>query len=473
MKCSKIIWFVFVFLFLIHTSCKESINNEIDDIQVNSTVSIFEEHGFNDTIFEASLEQIHDGLFGNINGMVIMHDNELITEKYYNGWSKNDLHPFHSCTKSITSLLIGQAIDNQSLSLNDKMISFFSNHNISNNDSLKSSITIENMLTMSVGFDWDEWTIPYGETGNSLSDMYNTSNNYISYVLNLPVVRTPGEEFAYNSGITFLFGSILQSATGKRVENYAAENLFTPLGITQFRWNKTQGIAHCGGGLSLRPVDVAKIGNLVLNNGSLDGVQLISQEWITESMKIRHNISAFQGYGYHWFTYKPPLNGEIFYWTRGYGGQLLYIIPEYDMVIVITSSNISNITALSEIRLILDLISCSPDYYRMIMNTYDYKINASDHSEETYSDLFFLVRMLNRYGKYQEAIDYLLLFEDDLTIINYSFHFTFYLGYSYYHLQNYEQAKIYLNKHLAVNNNNNIHYQYYYNQAKYILNSMN
>ncbi len=107
----------------------------------------------------------------------------------------------------------------QRLTTSDKMVSIFKDYEILNNDAAKSAITIQNMLTMSAGLDWDEWSVPYGNTGNSLTDMYNSTDDYISYILNKPVIETPGTKFTYNSGISFLLGAVLQTVSNEKVEN--------------------------------------------------------------------------------------------------------------------------------------------------------------------------------------------------------------------------------------------------------------
>ncbi len=460
---------ILILLTILTISCgRDKIQNDY----IGFPVSDFGTHGFNTELFLEYMDYLSGGLYGNINSIIVIHEDELIKEEYFRGWERNDLIQIQSSTKSIASLLIGYAIENNKLSLDDKMVNFFDEYEIQNLDPLKSSITIENMLTMSAGFDWNETDSAYGTSGNSLTDMYNTTENFIPYLLNLPMSDIPGERFVYNSGVSYLLGAILEIATGEQVENYTTTNLLIPLNIPKSQWiaYNDGGLAHCGGGLFLRPIDMAKIGSLVLNKGKWNGKQISSENWINESVKSHIRIDDRTEYGYQWWIYKPPFNMQNFYMARGYGWRNIIIVPELDMVIVITGDNTTNSTVFSEIQFIFDILSCAPEVNMVIINLYEQQINNPRVKLLSDEDIISLAKYLNRYKEYQKTIKFLKLFEND---INYEFNYTYHLGNAYFNVNNYDSAKIYLEKHLTFGDRDTPYLQYYFDKATEMLEIIN
>src|SRR5262249_16891667 len=151
----------------------------------------------------------------------------------------------------------------------------------------KAKIRLRDLLTMQAGLSWDEWTFPYTDPRNTHVQMLR-SDDPIRYVFEQPVVAEPGTKFSYSSGNSIVLGKIISKATGKRVEKFAEQFLFDPLGITDFYWAKYPGeIVQTGGGLFLRPRDMAKIGCLYLNAGRWRGKQVVSENWVKESTKVQ------------------------------------------------------------------------------------------------------------------------------------------------------------------------------------------
>ncbi|MBN2349391.1 MAG: serine hydrolase [Bacteroidales bacterium] len=461
--------YLYLFIIIILVSChKEDIQNDY----IGFNTADFNSHNFREDIFFHLDSLIKVGKFGNIDGIIIIHDNEMIKEQYYHGWDRNDLHEMQSATKSITSLLIGHAVTNDTLSVDDNMVSFFSDYNILNNDSQKSEITVQHMLTMSTGLEWDEWTIPYGNEGNSLTDMYNSTNDYVSYILNKPVAEPPGTKFTYNSGISFLLGAILQIVSNEKVEEYATSVLYDLLEINKINWLTHNGLAHCGGGLNLRPVDMAKIGSLILNNGKWNGVQYISEEWVLESVKSRHNVNDIWDYGYQWWLFKPPFKMQNIIQARGYGWQSINIIPELDMVVVVTGQNKTNETVLLELDLLLDIMSCSPKFYSIITDVYNYQMNHPGTKTLSDREINTAGHFLIQYREYQKASDYLLQFINDESLGNNLF-YNFNLGEALFKIENFPLAKIYLEKHISLNLNTSLFEKDYYQKANKMLEIIN
>ncbi|MFX0063021.1 MAG: serine hydrolase domain-containing protein [Candidatus Hermodarchaeota archaeon] len=269
-----------------------------------------------------------------IDSIIVVRNGYIVLEEYFNFYTQDTLHQLHSVTKSFTSALIGIAIDRGFIeSVELKVLDFFPNRTFVNVDSRKQSMTLKDLLTMRTGLEWDEWTYPYTDGRNSVIQMAY-SGDAIQFVLDLPMVSDPGESFTYCSGASHLLGAILHQTTGSTTLEFANEYLFEPLGITNLQWTRdTQGLYYTGGGLSLTPRDMAKFGYLFLNNGTWDGEQIISADWVIESTATSLLLWDLGGYGYQWWTY-PTLG---IYQASGLYRQSIFVVPDYDMVVIFTA----------------------------------------------------------------------------------------------------------------------------------------
>lgn len=192
---------------------------------------------------------------------------------------------------------------------------------------------------MSPGFDWPE----FGEW-NCFSPMVY-SKNIIKFILERPIIINPGEAMNYNSGCSHLLSAIIQKVTGMSAHAYAKEYLFKEIGICNSKWYDREGISLGADGLRITSYDMLKFGNLFLNNGSLNGNQIISGEWIKESTTALYKTYDNIGYyAYHWWVSSFNNNGiEInYYFPLGYGGQYIIIVPKFDLVVVFTSRIYNN-----------------------------------------------------------------------------------------------------------------------------------
>lgn len=241
--------------------------------------------------------------------------------------------------------------------LDAQLLSFFPEYQcIRNMDALKEAITLEDVLTMTAGFSWNELSTPYtfGIIPNAFNDMTRMffSRDYIKYVLDKPMATEPGTVWTYNSGSLDLLSGIITNATGQTAEDFAAEQLFQPLGIFDWEWNEApQGISETGAGLSLHPVDMAMFGYLFLKKGQLQGKQIVPEDWVEASTAEYVSEITMNGqtlnlrYGYLWWilpvdaTVGDSLQLNEIYCALGYGGQCIFIVPELDMVVVSTASN--------------------------------------------------------------------------------------------------------------------------------------
>ncbi len=282
------------------------------------------------------------------NNTLVLHENFRDSFSEYDDWLGNeqlDVHIMHSTSKSFVSALIGIAV--QQGYINDiqaPFYQFFDYPEYQNPDFRKQQITLEHVLTMQLGLEWDEWTRLFGDPDNSLTRLAQNSQDYVKALLDLPMVDSPGNQYAYNTAATIALGQLLENTTGIKLENYAEEYLFSPLQIESARWLDTPtGLANGGSGLFLKTRDMAKFGQLYLDHGSWNGLQVIDPEWVELSLKqhVKLEWDYTSGYGFQWWLgeFKVDEKDIQFYSTRGSGGQFIIIIPEFEMVVAFTAQN--------------------------------------------------------------------------------------------------------------------------------------
>ncbi|MEG8946178.1 serine hydrolase domain-containing protein [Rosettibacter firmus] len=264
--------------------------------------------------------------------LIIYKDNKLIFEKYYNGFNENKLSNLKSVTKSITSLLIGIAIDKRLIkNENQKLIDIMPELYNGNIDERKKEITIRHLLTMSAGFEWNNF-------GGKWRTGWDNSKNQNKYLIEkVPFKNNPGEVWNYNSGLSHLLSGIIKKVSGVNTLEFARKNLFDPLDIKNIKWEKSSDGNEKGNSeLWLRPKDLAKIGLMILNEGKWNNKKIISKSWIDKSTKKYFDgFPQIGGYGYHWHTRKFGKYNS--YLAAGWGGQFLIVIPAKNLVVVNTS----------------------------------------------------------------------------------------------------------------------------------------
>lgn len=304
-------------------------------------ISTPEEQGMDSAKLEQITEYIKKQNIGIDSLLIIRHD-YIIYEKYFNleeylGHTlsnQDNMHSLYSVTKSFTSALIGIAIDERYIdNISLKVVDFFPESTIENLDSRKKNMTLQHLLTMTTGFEWDEWV------GDSALQMMS-STNPVEYMLDLPMKNDPGTVLTYCTGASHLLSAIIQKTTGKTTLEFARKYLFNPLGISEVQWTyDQQNINHGGHGLSLTSRDMAKFGYLYLNNGTWNGKQIVSTDWVTKSIQPYNFFQENCGYGYQWWIL-PQIN---VYYASGLYGQTIYVAPENDMVVIFTAEISSNL----------------------------------------------------------------------------------------------------------------------------------
>ena len=191
---------------------------------------------------------------------------------------------------------------------------------------------------MSMGLKWVEATPATGDYNNDEARMHMAADQ-CRYLLGLPVTAPAGQEFFYNTGALALVSAIIRKATGRPLDEFARETLFEPLGITAVEWERYKGDTDAGGGLRLRPRDMAKIGQLVLAGGRWNDRQVVSKAWIETSTALKIQATDDQSYGYLWWLGRSLLNRREVHWigALGRGGQYIRIVPQLDLVVVVTA----------------------------------------------------------------------------------------------------------------------------------------
>lgn len=290
------------------------------------------------------ISAIRDKKFKHIHSVIIVKNGKLVLEEYFKGYNRDKLHPIQSDTKSVTSILIGIAIDHRIIPGLDKMIyDYFEYYAGTKWIDQQYQITLKHALTMTAGLDWDERTHPYGDARNENTAM-NNSIDWIKYILNKNTAHTPGERFNYASGLSVLLGAIIKKAAGLSADGFAQKHLFKPLGITEYQWYQNwDHTIHTGGGLRLKPRDMAKIGHMMLNGGVWQGRQIVSPGWVRESTQA-HVKTGGHDYGYQWWCGKSIHNNRIVdaFWAAGHGGQYIFVLPSLDLVVVFTAKHRKN-----------------------------------------------------------------------------------------------------------------------------------
>jgi len=253
-----------------------------------------------------------------------------------------------SVTKSVTSLLLGilSAKSPAAMSLDRPVLDVFPRYtNIANVDARKRALTLRHLVTMRTSMDFYEQ--PYD--GSPLDQLNRSSGDWTKFILDRPMTGTPGNEWAYNSGAAILAGSVIREISGTNVDAFARTELFEPLGVRGETWFKSpfDGLPHCGGGLNLRAVDLARVGYLVLRGGAWGSRQIIPPAWLAASITpdSRGGPVFFSNYGsaygYFWWLFPTRRGGNDtgVIAASGSGGQWLFVVPSLDLVVAIVASN--------------------------------------------------------------------------------------------------------------------------------------
>ena len=274
---------------------------------------------------------------GDLRAVVVLRDGAIVAERYYNGETADTLHDIRSAGKSITALLVGAAVARGQLATTGTVGGYWPD--VAGSPAGK--VVLDDLLTMRSGlaaFDEDEHS-----PGNE--DKLDEASDPAAFVRGVPAAAAPGSIYRYNSLGSYIAGRVVENASGADLEGYAAKVLFAPLGITRWSWGRDVANHPKGqGNLSLRARDTARIGQLVLDDGKVDGRPVIDAAWIKAALAPRVAIGAADryadSYGYFWYAKTQDVGSRkiAVYFASGNGGNKIYVIPARRMVVSVASS---------------------------------------------------------------------------------------------------------------------------------------
>lgn len=304
-------------------------------------------------------DDVNHQVYRGMNSIIISRGNNVLYERYFNGFTRDSLHDSRSSFKSITSILIGIAIDKGFIKgINQHITDFFQENKALRTDKLKSKVTIKDLLEMRSGIDCEE----FNDT-KICEDEMTQSKNWVKFSLDIPMKTSPGKQWSYSSVNPVICSGIIAKATGMSVAEFARKYLFDPLGISNYRWTfDSTGNAMTAGSFYILPMDMLKIGQLIENKGVWNGKRIVSEEWIAESTKCDISIPGFSFmkssrskvgipqptyYGFYWYRESLKTNdfAEDLLFASGNGGQYIFILKNLDLIVIFTQGNYNSYKA--------------------------------------------------------------------------------------------------------------------------------
>jgi CubicO group peptidase (beta-lactamase class C family) len=289
-----------------------------------------------------------------IQGLLVARKGKLVLEEYFYGFDKDRPHDMRSASKSLTAALVGIAIDRGAhFDATTPVYSLFPEYKgFAHDDPRKRQVTVEHLLTMTAGFDCDDFN--GSNPGNEdVMQGQNEQRDWYKYTLDLPMARQPGERAVYCSGGINLLGGIISNTTRTWLPDFFNEHYASPLDIYRYHINLTpEGHGYMGGGINMRPRDFMKLGQLFLNGGRWNGRQVLSRQWIERATRAHSSLNRKNDYGYAWHIaeYRVGQRTYTAFSAEGNGGQLLIAIPELDLLVMMTAGNYSDFPTWSKFR---------------------------------------------------------------------------------------------------------------------------
>jgi CubicO group peptidase (beta-lactamase class C family) len=310
-----------------------------------------------------AVNEIRRGTYNEIHGLVIVKDGKLVLEEYGRGrmyssgspdnlgpvidFDRDEPHIVHSVSKSYMSTLVGIAIQEGYIeSDKSSLLAHFPEH-FDPDQPEKADILLEHVMSMTSGLEWNEWDVAALDFENSDALRFQRALDPSAYFLGKPLLHAPGTSFYYNTGGFQMMGEVVRRSTAMPLDQFAAQQLFDPLGITDFYWPQYEhGPVYIVGDIYLRPRDMAKFGQLVLQGGQWNGQQIVPVGWFeratTEFIPVDHvGYKGYQGYGLFWWLKSFEVGGEKIeaIHADGLAGQAIMIFPALDLVVVVTGGN--------------------------------------------------------------------------------------------------------------------------------------
>ena len=304
-------------------------------------------HGLDAARLAALDAAIRDGQAPDTTSVLVVHQGALVHEAYFNGADRTSLHNTRSLTKSVTAMLVGAAIDRGMIAgAGARVLGFFPDRVVAHPGAFKDAITIEDLLSMSAAWECDD----NNEYSAGHEERMYVSADWTGFTLDLPErgyapwVKRPadsphGRSFAYCTANSFLLGAIIERASGMPLERFAKEALEHPLGIETSVWQRaSEGVGMGGGGTEYRSRDLARLGQLILDHGRWKGRQILSSSWVDAMTQVRAQTPFDADYGYQMWRFPFTIGTrQVHAWTMsGNGGNAVFVVPEKQLVVVIT-----------------------------------------------------------------------------------------------------------------------------------------
>ncbi|MEJ2340332.1 MAG: serine hydrolase [Gemmatimonadales bacterium] len=305
------------------------------------------EVGMDAAVIDAMVRAIVDEELALTHSVLIARRGRLVVEEYFYGFGRETWHDMRSASKTLASTLVGLAVQEGHISGAEALVlPFFSRYRrYANWDARKARITVRDLLTMSSGLDAND-SDPRSVASEGAYQSQTERPDWIKLALDAPMIADPGAQPLYGGANPLIVGGILEEALEEPVEWFAHRTLFEPLGIDRYKFLlDPTGVVYMGGGLHMRPRDMAKFGQLYLDGGVWQGQRLLSEAWIRESWGRYGRLAPLDRngheYGYLWWHHQYPVGNVIIETVeaRGNGGQYIFVVPSLDLVVVITSGN--------------------------------------------------------------------------------------------------------------------------------------
>ncbi len=287
-------------------------------------ISTPQEQGMDGAMLDRMLAEIEQRKLP-FHSLLVIRNGYIVSETYFSPYRQDSRHELYSCTKSFMATLVGIAVDQGRIADINRPVLETLGRSFDNADPRKDAMTIEHLLTMTSGLDWAE--------GDSTYRAMYMSDDWVKYVLDLPMRDQPGDRFVYCSGCSHVLSAIVQQQAGMNGRDFAQRSLFAPLGINA-EWDRDANNIPIGGwGLQLTSRDMAKLGYLYLHNGVWDGKQIVSSAWVRAAAQKHVAADSEMGYGYQWWIY--PRFGA--YTALGRYGQTIFVAPKDNLIVVTTA----------------------------------------------------------------------------------------------------------------------------------------
>ena len=327
--------------------------------------------------------EIQSGSIGNVHAVLVEHDGRLVYERYFSGpderwgssigivkFDRDSLHDLRSITKSVTSALLGIALGAKHREALDRPITSYFPHLKNQFGTGVQHITLKHVLTMTSGLDWNEMTVPYTSADNDEIRLYYTTSP-VAMVLGRSVRDPIGEKWYYNGGLAQVVAGLIRRETGRRLDKFAQQELFEPLGIKKFEWLGSakwspETSPSAASGLRLRPRDLAKFGSVFLRRGIWNGRQIIPADWVELSTQAHVDKipwgrrTGSYGYGFMWYpgvSVQHPKYRLVR--AAGNGNQRIFIIPQLRLAITMLAGNYNDFNGSDDAHILNRIIEAA------------------------------------------------------------------------------------------------------------------